>query len=312
MNKLLVLAVDAKEHIRQLKAAGLQNLEIVTAREAGTVADMAAVCNIMLGDPPLIREVLDSAKCLQWVQSSWAGVDNLCRPELRKDYILTGLKDVFGPLISEYVMTYLFALERRVFDMRTNQSKRCWQPLSYRLSKDIGVGIIGLGSIGQELARTVGHFGIKVTGLNRSGQSCDGVEKVFTVDAMAEFLAEPDYVVITLPETPRTSDFINADVFRMMKPSAVLINVGRGGVINEKDLIEALQTGAIGGAVLDVFNTEPLTDDSPLWTMSNVHITPHNAAVSFPEDVVKIFAQNYRRFVRREPLLHVIDFDRGY
>ena len=196
--------------------------------------------------------------------------------------------------------------------MQANQVEKCWEPFTYRSSEDIVLGIIGLGSIGQHLAKTARQFGIRVTGLNLSGKSCAEVEQVFNWASIADFLAEPDYVVITLPDTPQTRHCINAEVLGMMKPAAVLINVGRGSVVNENDLIVALRQHTIGGAVLDVFATEPLPADNPLWHLPNVYVTPHAAAVSLPEAVVKKFDANYQRFLRNEPLLDVIDFARGY
>lgn len=312
MNKLLILAADATKFAALIKAADLQQLEVQATVNIESAKTLIKDCNIILGDPPLVSEVLVSANQLEWVQSSWAGVDRLCQPDLRRDYVLTGVKGVFGPLISEYVMTYLFALERRVFAMRSNQLNQHWQPLSYRPSREIRLGVVGLGSIGQHLARTAQFFGLRVTGFNRSGRPCNDVEKVFTMDDLGEFLEELDYVVLTLPDTPETRQFINADVLKMMKPSAVLMNVGRGNIINETDLITALREGIIGGAVLDVFASEPLAQDNPLWQMPDVYVTPHNAAISFTEDIVGIFIGNYRRFVQREALRHVVDFDLGY
>lgn len=290
----------------------MQRLEILAARDIKAATELVVDCNIILGAPPLVSDILSSADRIEWVQSSWAGIDRLCRPELRRDYVLTGVKDIFGGLISEYVLTYLFALERQIFAMRANQLQKRWLPRPYRLARDITLGIIGLGSIGRHIARAARCFGIRVTGLNRSGRPCDGVEKVYTEEKLAEFLAEPDYLVLTLPDTPQTRNFINADVLGMMKSSVVLINVGRGSIVKESDLAAALQQGQIGGAVLDVFETEPLPADSPLWGLPNVYITPHFAAASFPEDVVEIFVENYGRFIQGSPLLHVVDFDRGY
>jgi len=312
VNKLLILSADAEKYYALIKAADLQQLEISFARDIHSARGLMVESNIFLGDPPLLSEVLTSADSIEWVQSGWAGVDQLCQPGLRRDYVLTNAKGIFGTLISEYVMTYLFAFERRVFSMRANQLKRHWKPLSYRPAKDITLGIIGLGSIGRELALTARHFGIRVTGLNRSGKPCDGVEEVYTEDELATFLKEPDYVVLTLPATPQTNQFINADTLKMMKPSAMLINVGRGNSIDEADLVCALNEGVIAGAVLDVFESEPLALESPLWQMPNVYITPHMAATSFPENIAEIFIENYRRFRRKETLLHVVNFELGY
>ena len=312
MNKLLILSEDADKYYALIKEADLQQLEIIAASDIGSARELLAGCNIVLGDPPLLGEMLASADSLAWVQSAWAGVEQLCRPGLRRDYVLTNAKGIFGPQISEYVMTYLFAFERQVFSMRSNQVNQHWQPLAYRPAKEITLGIIGLGSIGRELALTARRFGIRVIGLNRSGKPSEEVERVYTVDDLAEFLKEPDYVVLTLPATPQTKHLIHADVLKMMRPSAVLINVGRGNSINEADLVCALREGIIGGAVLDVFEKEPLARDSQLWKLANVYITPHMSAISFPGDISAIFIENYHRFVRGEPLMHVVDFELGY
>lgn len=312
MNRLLILAEDADNYLTKIRASGLTGLDIIAASTQQPAMEQIANCNIILGEPALIEEVLSSATRLRWVQSSWAGVDRLCQAHLRNDYVLTGVKDIFGALITEYVMTYVFALERNLFAMRVDQAHRNWNPRPYRPAKDITLGIIGLGSIGQHLAKTAADFGIRVIGLNRSGMPCDAVEKVYTEAQLATFLAEPDYLVLTLPDTPKTRYFINSDSLAMMKSSAVLINVGRGSIINEDDLVNALQQQQIAGAVLDVFETEPLPDDSLLWKLPNVYVTPHVAAASFPQDVVEIFVENYARFNSGEPLLHLINFERGY
>jgi phosphoglycerate dehydrogenase-like enzyme len=312
VNKLLILAADAAKYTALIEAAGLQQLEISSAGDAGSARSQVAGCNIILGDPLLVTEVLPYADRLEWVQSSWAGVDHLCRAGLRQDYVLTNAKGMFGPLISEYVMTYVFALERQLFRMRSNQMEQRWRPLPYRPAKDIRLGIVGLGSIGRHLALTARQFGLRVTGLNRSGKPCDEVEKVYTANDSDRFLSNLDYVVLTLPATPQTLHFINADMLKLMKTSAVLFNVGRGNSINETDLIAALRGGVIGGAVLDVFESEPLSRESPLWLLPNVYITPHTAAISFPDDIARLFIDNYQRFLRKEPLLHIVDFESGY
>ena len=210
------------------------------------------------------------------------------------------------------MLTYLFALERRIFTMRDNQKDCLWKPLPYRRSDEIKLGVIGLGSIGQHLARSAGQFGIQVTGLSRSGKPCADVEKVYTVETLTGFLEDLDYIAITLPDTPQTKHFINAGVLKMMKSTATLINVGRGSVINEADLIDALENDVIGAAVLDVFTSEPLPAGSPLWRLPNAYITPHHAAITFPDDIVAVFIENYRQFMQQAALLHVVDFELGY
>ena len=312
MNRLLIVSDNAPDYADLLEAADLPDLEIVTAKDTDAALGLIPDCNIVMGDPYMIRDVIAAAGRLEWVQSAWAGVDALCTPGLRRDYVLTGVKDVFGPLMAEYVITYLFGLERQVFRMRDNQRERRWQKLRYRHSRDVTVGFIGLGSIGRHIARMVRGFGMRVTGLSRSGAECADADQVYAVDRVAEFLAEPDYVVMSLPETDLTRGFMDAAKLRMMKPTAVLMNVGRGSAVVEADLVEALEKGVVGGAVLDVFETEPLPADNPLWSLPNVLVTPHYSALSFPEDIGAIFVDNYHRFMRNEPLRHVVDFEAGY
>lgn len=312
MNKLLILTSDSDDYASLIVEAGLQQCELVVAEDSGRATHLAPDCNIIFGEPSLISEVLPSADRLQWAQSTWAGVELLCQPGMRRDYVLTGAKDIFGDQISEYALSYLFAFERKSFDMLANQREKRWQPIDYRPSGDITLGIVGLGSIGKHVARTVRDLGIRVIGLNNSGKPCSEVEKVYTADTISEFLAQPDYLLITLPGTPQTRHFFNADAFAMMKTSSILINVGRGSVVDENALVQALRNGTIGGAVLDVFETEPLPQSSPLWDLPNVYITPHCAAITFPKLIVDIFVENYRRFIQQEPMLHVVDFDLGY
>lgn len=312
MNSLLILSADAADYAALIEAADLPQLEIVTA--TGTEQAMARVahCNIMLGNPRMIVRVLDRTRRLNWVQSTWAGVEPLCAADFRRDYVLTGVKDVFGPQMTEFVIAYLFGLERRVFTLRENQMKCHWQPLPYRHSRDITVGLVGLGSIGRHIARNIRQLGLRVIGLSRTGAGCDEVGEVYGLERIAEFLPQPDYLVLSLPETPETKGFINANTLGMMKPSAVLINVGRGSTIVEDDLVVALENGSIGGAVLDVFEREPLDKGSPLWALPNVFVTAHQAALSFPEDISGIFISNYHRFIGNKPLKHVVDFAAGY
>jgi phosphoglycerate dehydrogenase-like enzyme len=311
-NKLLILADVAPAYLAMLDAVKLPQLQINIATDVDSAKTQLHDCNIILGDPPLIADILQFAPELDWVQSGWAGIDSLCRPGMRRDYLLTGAKGIFGSLISEYVMTYLFIFERQVFAMQRNQLNQHWRPLRYRPAHEITLGIVGLGSIGRQLAKTARHFGIRVIGLNRSGKACEHVEEVYTSADCAGFFVEPDYIVTTLPDTAETKHFINIDKLKLMRSSAVLMNVGRGSIVNEGDLVIALQQGLIGGAVLDVFEEEPLAVNNPLWNLPNVFITPHNAATSFPADIVSIFVENYRRFVRRESLLHLVDFELGY
>lgn len=311
-NRLLILSRSAAVYADLIKDLQLPDLEIAACKTAGEASAHVDRCTIILGEPSRIARVVAGATVLKWVQSTFAGVEELLRPGARSDYVLTGVKGVFGPFMSEYVMGYLLALERHFFTAYRNQQDRTWRRLPYKSLRGRLIGICGLGSIGRHLARTAEHFGLRVWGYKRTAETVPEAERVFTGPGFDEFLSQPDYIVNTLPSTPATVRIFDEAAFRTMKKTAVLINIGRGDAVVEEALIRALKQGKIGGAVLDVFEKEPLPEDSPLWTLPDVVITPHNSGFSFPADVVALFAENYRRFSKGESLLYRVDFERGY
>jgi phosphoglycerate dehydrogenase-like enzyme len=312
MNNVLILAPNAKDYKKELRTRYLPNLELMSSDGTYCSENLIKKANIILGEPNLVAQILDKAEQLKWVQSSFAGVEVLCDPSQRTDYTLTGVKDIFGPLISEYVFAYILALERNIFQTRKNQFNSIWKSFPYRSLTEVKIGICGLGSIGQHLAMTASYFKMKVSGLKRSPTEVDYVEKVYTISDINSFVTDLDYLIITLPSTAETKHLIDKSILRQMKPSAVLINVGRGSVIVENDLIEALQNSKLRTAILDVFEHEPLSESSPLWKMENAIITPHNSAITFPKDIADIFEVNYLNYIKNKPLKYIVDFERGY
>ena len=311
-NRLLILAKDPTRYAELIKRLDFTDLEVVAFDSVEESKKYIKNCNIILGVPKLIAPILEAANKLQWVQSVYAGVEALLSPPQRTDYILTGVKGIFGPLMSEYVFAYILALERHVFEVYEKQKKRVWGKIPYESLQGKLIGICGLGSIGRHIGKTAKHFGMKIWGYKRSYEEVPEVDRIFAGANFGEFLSNPDYLVITLPSTPETKHFFDYDAFHAMKRSSVLISIGRGNVIAERALVRALEEKLIRGAVLDVFEEEPLPEASPLWALPNALITPHNSGFSFPEDVVKIFAENYRRFVDKRQLKYRVDFTRGY
>lgn len=308
---VLVLAPNAGEY-PPLLAELEGDLSAITVAET---VEPALKCGssfpIILGQPDLVAKFLAARPDVNWVQSTWAGV----RPLLslgRSDYLLTGVKDIFGPQISEYVLGYLLAHELRLLERLGRQATRSWwsEPGGTLAGKTMGV--LGTGSIGQHVAIMAAPFGIRVLGLNRSGQPRDGFEKVYPVGQLHEFLSEADYLVCTLPETAATIGLLDGRAFSTVRPGCHLVNVGRGSTIDERALITALEEGRLGGAVLDVFSEEPLPPDDPLWHAPETLVTAHVAAKSRPADIAKIFIENYRRYVGGKTLDYRVDFDRGY
>jgi phosphoglycerate dehydrogenase-like enzyme len=311
-NRLLVISENSKIYAEMITKLDFADLDFKACDNVEDAKKYVEDCNIILGEPARVAPVLEAAKRLQWVQSTWAGTDAFVSSSQRTDYVLTGVKGVFGSQISEYVFAYILALERNVFEVYENQKNRVWKNIPYEGFDERLIGVCGLGSIGRYVAKMAGNFGMKVWGYKHTYEEVTEVDRVFSETDFQEFLAKPNYIVITLPNTSKTFHLFDYDAFLTMKSSAVLINVGRGSVVDENSLIRALEEKLIGGAILDVFEKEPLPEESPLWSLPNVIITPHNSATSFPKDIIKIFTENYRRFVEKRPFQHVIEFSRGY
>ena len=303
MPKLRILSKNAVEYRCLIEVAHLPDLEILSA--PGLDAD------ILFGEPNLIWEELASFPALAWVQATWAGVEPLLDHVLRRDYILTNARGVFGPLMSEFVFGYLLLHERKMLQRLESQKEHRWDSTLTGTLRGKTVGLLGVGSIGAELARTAKFFGMNVRGFTRSSESCTDVNEYFHADLLA-FVSALDYFVSVLPNTTETHHIIDAQVLTALPNHAIFINVGRGNAVDESALVDALETGAIAGAVLDVFEQEPLPAGHPLWSAPNTFITSHTSAPSFPEDVVKVFIENYQFYVEGKPLKYQVDFERGY
>lgn len=312
MNRLLILDDDCLIYEEEVRKHNLPDLHITGARNKAEALAHLPEINIILGSPALVADVLGQARQLQWVQSTYAGVEQLCRPDLSRDYLLTGIKGLFGAFMREYVFAYILANERSLLQTRHNQQNKVWSRIPYRSLAEATIGIIGLGSIGRDIAMTARHFNMRVLGMKRTAGQLDCVDQLFRPDQMEEFLPRLDYLVLVLPDTEECRHLITARELALMNPAAILINVGRGSTVKQPDLIRALEKGHLAGAVLDVFEKEPLPVDNPLWSMEGVIVTPHNSAYSFPDQVAEIFRTNYSRFTANTPLRFVVDFNRGY
>ena len=311
-NHLLILSSAGPKYPALLEQFQLPDLKISICQTTAEARQLIGDINMVLGNPYLLVPILAEAKKLRWVQSTFAGVEALCEPGLRRDYLLTGVKQIYGPLISEYVFGYILSLARRMPQMYQNQKAQRWEFVPYQSVRGKRLGVCGLGSIGRHVARTGAAFGLKVTGYKRTSGKVDEVEKVFSGEELGDFLSELDYLVMVLPNTTATDNLIDGAALAKMKSTACLINVGRGNSLDDKALLTAVRNSRIETAVLDVFREEPLPADHPFWLEPNIYVTPHIAAESFPEDLGAIFAENYLKYIAHEPLLGQVDFARGY
>jgi phosphoglycerate dehydrogenase-like enzyme len=315
MHRLLIASRLAQEYAAIVDAARLPDLAIVTVATAADALTQAAAFDLAFGDPRLLSQMLPALTGVRWVQSTWAGVEPLLDPALRRDYVLTNARGVFGPQMSEYVFAYLLAHERKLFEKQAAQAQGRWDPTPPTRLRGKQIGLLGVGTIGAALASTAKHFGMRVKGYTRASAESADVDEYFhgsLGEAAQVFASDLDYLVCVMPATAATRHLVGDPLLRALPPRAVFVNPGRGSVVDEAALGDALQHGRLAGAVLDVFETEPLPADHLFWRLPNVRITSHTAALSAPPDIAPIFIDNYRRLLRGEPLKYRVDFDLGY
>jgi phosphoglycerate dehydrogenase-like enzyme len=307
----LIVSRAAREFAEEISRTADSPVPVTDCTSAEEALDNYADQSILFGNPDMIAKILPELPNVDWVQSTWAGITPLISID-RRDYILTGVKGVFGPQISEYVMGYLLAHELQVIERMRQQRMRNWFAATSGGLQGRRLGIMGTGSIGAHIARTSKAFGMNVAGLSLSGTASPAFDQVMPVTQLHEFLKEIDYLIVTLPATAGTENLLDAAAFEKLPAHAYLINVGRSNIVHDEALVNALYKNELAGAALDVFDDEPLPEESLLWDAPNLSITAHIAAISHPSLIVPIFLENYRRYCGKQPLKHVIDFDKGY
>ena len=295
---------------------------------------MAAIADASAFLGKIRPEMLERAEQLKWVQSFTASLEHYIFPALvEHPCVLTNMKGLFGDVIADQVMGYILAFARNLHLYMRQQIERRYESIggeAARVSFAAGpgtvnamdratiflpattLGIVGLGAIGSEIARRGLAFGMAVRAVDRHPDRAEkpaGIGQVAGLDGLGELLGASDFVVIAAPQTPETERLFNAEILGKMKPTAYLINIGRGAIVVLDDLVAALERKTIAGAALDVFEVEPLPSVHPLWNFPNVIITPHTAGYStvIAERHLATLKENVRRFENGEPLLNVVN-----
>lgn len=252
---------------------------------------------------------------LRWIQAMTAGVEAwIDAPGLRDDVALCCARGSHRNSMSENILGALFHLTKPYMAVALDQKQSRWVRRQSRLLAGQTLGILGLGAIGQELALKAAALDMRVIGTKRSPEPVEGVEEVYAGDETEEVLRQADFVVLLMPVTADTENFINAARLKAMKPTAWLLNFGRGPLIVDADLIAAVKNKTIAGAVLDVFREEPLPATDPFWTTENILVLPHigGGHAGRGAVVAEIFADNAGRFLAGEPFATAVDRTRGY
>ena len=279
-----------------------------TAEEAAPFAPAAEI--LYCWRPP--RPLLAAAMRLKWIQCMGAGVEQVLMPEVSPRVAITRAAGIFGPWMAEYAIGWCLWVTQRMDGFRASQRARRWAPVDPAPLRGQTLCVVGLGDIGRHIARAGRALGMRVIGISRTARRVPGVERVYRTRALATALARADFVVLTVPLSAATRGLIGAPALAAMKPSAWLINLARGPIVEEAALLDALRARRIGGAILDVFDTEPLPPDHPLWAQDNVVVTPHISGPSTTREIAPIFADNLRRYLAGRPLRHLVDRRRGY
>jgi phosphoglycerate dehydrogenase-like enzyme len=307
---------EAEIYRRALDRAGLgKNLDIQTLRfDQQPSAEQLARTEFMIARG-VAPGTLASMPRLRWIQSLTAGVEGWTSlPDLRPDIALTCARGTHRVQMPENILGALFHLSKPYSQIVLDQRERRWVK---RVSEPLAgttLGILGLGEIGRELAKKAAALELRVIGTRRTPEPVDYVHHIYAPEDTDAVLSQSDFVVLLLPLTPETENFMNARRFKQMRRSAYLLNFGRGATVVDADLVDAVQAKTIAGAVLDVYRKEPLPVEHPFWTTEGITVLPHIGGLAAHRDeiVAALFADNARRFLAGDALRELVDRSRGY
>ena len=306
---ILILEQRAEEYKKVLQPK-FPEVSIHAAKKEDEIGDSIEKMDILLTFR-ISDELIQRASKLQWIQSLATGVDNIINlPSLSKEVVVTSTRGIHGPQMSEMAFLLMLSLNRNFPQMVRNQDHGVWERWPTKLLYQKKVGILGMGIIGEEIAKKSKVFGMSVYGIDIIRRKIEALDYFYGPEDILKVAAVVDYFIIVAPYTAQTYQIVNERVLLAMKPTAFLINIGRGELINEEDLIRALKSEKIAGAALDVFCQEPLPSEHPFWKMKNVIVTPHVGGMSdiYMEQALTIFEENLRQFLRgeRENLINLV------
>jgi glyoxylate/hydroxypyruvate reductase A len=314
MHRLLIWGPRAHQYAELLAQKGYPG-PIHPATTLAEALPVSVEAEILLG-ARIPAELLAQMPKLRWIQTPNAGVEDLVAAPVPSGVLTTRVIGLFEGYIAEWTLGYMLAHTLKLKQGLTQQGEGRWQHYFIDRLEGKRLGVAGIGSIGQGVAKRAAALGLQVVGLGRSPRGNGAVDSPFsttyTPDQLLDFCRDLDFLAVTLPLTPETDGLFGAEALAALNPGALVLNAGRGRVVQEEALLGALRSGHLGGAVLDVFATEPLPPEHPLWTEPGVTVTPHIAGPSVPAEVADYFLQNYSRFTSGAPLVGVIDRTRGY
>ena len=314
---VLVLAAPDDDALNALEPPP-PGVSLAIGWEPAALAAAAADAEVMIAcsaGRDRVEPILALAPRLRWIHSLAAGVDTLLFPALvESPIVLTNARGAYSRSLAEWVMAAALFFAKDLRRLVRSQQRSSWDPFDVLMLDGATLGIVGYGDIGRAIAQRGRAFGMKVQAVRRGAAADPSCERVVGPEGLLEVLSASDYVVVTLPLTSETRKRIGAGELAAMKPSAVFMNIGRGPVVDEAALIDALRAGRLRGAALDVFEREPLAAGHPFYSMENVLLSPHSAdhIAGWRRDSMRLFLENLGRFREGRPLRNVVDKSRGY
>ena len=309
--RVLIAEHDYVVYTELLRKAA-PDIEILSSGDSAELARMAVDTPIWLGQPDLLATLLRQGHKPHWLQSTWAGITPLLAEGLYRDYRLTRAVGIFGQVMAEFVLTYMLVHEREVLARLVSQVERKWDGrpgLSLAGRKAL---IVGTGDIGVSVAQFLAPFGVEVYGVASTSRTLAPFVEVGALADLPRLVADADFVINLLPNTPQTHDIYDAKLFAQFKPSSLFINVGRGVAVVDADLVSALKEGHLAGAVIDVCRQEPLPQRHPFWTAWGLLLTGHSSAPTSPVATTRLFVDNLNAYAAGEALRGEVDFAKGY
>ena len=295
--------------LKALVSSSLPNVNIVCGPPELTMPEIIMATFTNTFDTSILQYLPN----LRLVQKVGAGVDSILADSkfptsIRVSRMSSGKQSLE---MAEYCLAEVLAYQRNIRFYQKNQIQKDWQQYAPLCIKNLHIGVLGLGQIGRKVAQLFLKYGFKVSGWSRSSKNIKGIKSYTGHDGLETMLSHSDYVIGILPSTRETDNLIDAEMLKNFKSSAIFINIGRGNLVVDNDLVDALNTGVLKAATLDVFRQEPLPLDHPFWDHSKIAITPHVSGWNVDDTIMDI-AQNYLRLLNNERLLHEVDRDLGY
>lgn len=312
MNVLILSADHDPQEFKDYLTKDFPDVTFLAVKKEDEVGDFIEKAEVLVA-LRISDSLLSRAKNLKWIQCTITGTDyieNLPSFKARKDIILTSSRGIHGPQMSEMAIMLMIAMNRQLPRFVRNQDRRIWDRWPTRILYQKKVGILGVGAIGEAIAKKCKAFDMTVLGIDPVPRKIDAVDVFYTLENFHDAIPRMDYFISVAPSTLHNRKMLNADIFSKMKPTAFFINMGRGDVVDEDALLQALNAHEIAGAALDTFHQEPLPPEHPFWGMHNIIITPHVGGLSdiYVQQAATVFHENLKKYLtgKQKEMVNII------